>query len=86
MQMVLNAFVISHLHYSLLLIQSIDKNLFISPEEHLNRAIRACYSRSRIDSTKDLEIKAFYSPCYVFNQIEKNHFHAETEKLSFTRV
>ena len=54
---VLNAFVISLLHYSLLLFQSIDKNLLISLEKQLNWAIRACFSRSRMDSTKDLKIK-----------------------------
>ena len=36
MKTVQNAFVISHLHYSLPLIQSIDKNLLISLEKQLN--------------------------------------------------
>ena len=57
MKTVLNAFVISHLLYSLLLIQSVDKNLLISLEKQLNWAIRAFYSRNRMDSTKDLKIE-----------------------------
>ena len=62
MKTVLNAFFISHLHYSLLLIQSIDKILLISFEKQLNWAIRACYSRNRIESTKDLKIKLSILP------------------------
>ena len=62
MKTVLNAFVISHLHYSLLLIQSIDKNLLISHEKQPNWAIRACYSRNIMDSTKDLKIKHSFLP------------------------
>ena len=57
METVLNAFVISHLHYSLLLIKSIDKNLLISLEKQINWAIGACYSRNKMDSTRDLKIK-----------------------------
>ena len=57
MKTVQNAFVISHLHYPLLLIQSIDKNLLISLEKQLNWAICACYSRNIMDLTKGLKIK-----------------------------
>ena len=57
MKTVLMAFVIRHLHFSLQLIQSIDKNLLISLEKQLNWAICACYSRKRMDSTKEFKIK-----------------------------
>ena len=57
MKTVMNAFVISHLHYSLLLIQSIDKNLLISLKKHLNWASHTSYYRNRMYSTKDLKIK-----------------------------
>ena len=71
MKTVLNAFVISHLHYSLLLIQSIDKNLLISLEKQLNWAIRACYSRNRMDSTKDLKIKHSVLPVDYLIKLKK---------------
>ena len=85
MKTVLNAFVISHLHYSLLLIQSTDKNLLISPEKQQNWAIRACYSRNRMDSTKDLKTKHSILPVEYLIKLKRTTY-VETEKLSFTRV
>ena len=74
MKTVLNAFVISHLHYSLLLIQSIDKNLLISLEKQLNWAIRACYSRNRMDSTKDPKIKHSILPVEYLNKLKRTTY------------
>ena len=71
MKTVLNAFVISHLHYLLLLIQSIDKNLLIMLEKQLNWAIRACYSRNRMDSTKHLKIKHSILPVENLNILKR---------------
>ena len=74
MKTVLNAFVISHLLYSLLLIQSIDKNLLISLEKQLNWAIRACYSRNRVASTKDLKIKHSILPVEYLTKLKRTTY------------
>ena len=74
METVLNAFVVSHLHYSLLLIQSIDKNLLISLEKQLNWAIRACYSRNGMDSTKDLKIKHSILPVEYLIKLKRTTY------------
>ena len=71
---VLNAFVISHLHYSLLLIQSVDKNLLMSLEKQLIWAIRACYSRNRMDLTKDLKIKHFILPVEYLIKLKRTTY------------
>ena len=64
----MNAFVIRHLHYSLLSIQSIDKNLLISLEKQLNWASRTSYYGNRMYSTKDLKIKHTSLPVeYLIN-------------------
>ena len=74
MKTVLNAFVISHLHYSLLLTQSIDKNLLISIEKQLNWAIRACYSRNRMDWTKDLKINLSTLPVEYLIKLKRTTY------------
>ena len=74
MKTVLNAFVISHLRYWLLLIQSIDKNLLISLEKQLNWAIRACYSRNRMNSTKDLKIKHSILPVEYIIKLKRTTY------------
>ena len=74
MKTVLNAFVIRHLHYSLPLIQSIDKNLLISLEKQLNWAIRACYSGNRMDETKDLNIKHSIFPVELLLKLKRTTF------------
>ena len=74
MKTILNSFVISHLHYSLLLVQSLDKNLLISLEKQLNWAIRACYSRIRMDSTKGLKIKHSILPVEYLNKLKRTTY------------
>ena len=74
MKTVLNAFFISHLHYPLLLIQSIEKNLLLSLEKQLNLAISACYSRNRMDSTKGLKIKHSILPVEFLIKLKRTTY------------
>ena len=74
MKTVLNAFAISHLHYSLKLIQLIDKNLLISLEKQINLAIRACYSRNIMNSIKDLKIKHSSLPLEYLIKLKRNTY------------
>ena len=74
MKSVLNAFAITRLHYSLMLIQLIDENLLISLEKQINWAIHACYSRNRMDSLKDLKIKHSSVPVEYLIKLKRNTY------------
>ena len=66
MRTMFNAFVLSHLHYSLPVIQSINQQLICSLERQLNWAIKACYFRSKFDSSRDLKISNQILPISLF--------------------
>ena len=66
MRTMLNAFVLSHLHYSLPVIQSINQQLICSLERQLNWAIKACYFRSKFESSRDLKISNQILPISLF--------------------
>ena len=53
----LNALVISHLHYSGLLLASSKNNCFITLENQLSWAVKTCLSRKKYDSSSDLKLK-----------------------------
>ena len=53
----LNALVISHLHYSAVLLNGINNNLIRSLEKQLSCGVKACFHRKKNDSSLDLIIK-----------------------------
>ena len=53
----LNALVISHLHYPALLLNGISQNLITTLENQLSWGIKACCNRSKFDSSSDLKLK-----------------------------
>ena len=53
----LNTLVISHLHYSGLLLASSKNNCFITLENQLSWAVKTCFSRKKYDSSSDLKLK-----------------------------
>ena len=55
--LLLNALVISHLHYPAILLNGISENLITTLEKQLNWAIKACFNRTKIESSSDLETK-----------------------------
>ena len=53
--LLLNALVISHLHYSGLLLASSKNNCFFTLEKQLSWAVRTCFNRKKYDSSSDLK-------------------------------
>ena len=55
--LLLNALVISHLHYSALLLASSKNNCFFTLEKQLSWAVKTCFNRKKYDSSSDLKQK-----------------------------
>ena len=55
--LLLNALVLSHLHYSAILIPGISENLITTLEKQLNWGIKACFNRTKFDHPTDLKIR-----------------------------
>ena len=55
--LLLNALVICHLHYPAILLNGISENLMTTLEKQLNWAIKACFNRTKIESSSDLKTK-----------------------------
>ena len=51
--LLLNAFVISHLHYSSILLNGISRSLISTMEKQLNWGIKACFIGYKMDSSHD---------------------------------
>ena len=82
MRTMLNAFVLSHLHYSLPVIQSINQQLICSLERQLNWAIKACYFRSKFESSRDLKISNQILPISLFIKYKRvSYFWKIRQKL-----
>ena len=53
----LNALVLSHLHYPNFLFSDLRKSLRVTLNKQLNWGIKACFKRTKFDRTTDLKIK-----------------------------
>ena len=62
----LNTLVISHLHYSAVLLNGININLIRSLEKQLSWGFKACFHRKKCDSSLDLKIKNKILPIRLF--------------------
>ena len=62
----LDVLVISHLHYSGLLLASSKNNFFITLEKQLSWALQTCFSRKKYDSSSDLKLKHQILPIKFF--------------------
>ena len=64
----MNALVLSHLHYSAILLSGISNQLQITLDKQINWAIKSCYNRLKYDSSRDLKIKHSVLPIkYLIN-------------------
>ena len=66
--LLLNALVISHLHYSLVLLNGITENLLTTFENQLRWAVKACFNRNKFDHSSDLKIYHKILPIRYFLQ------------------
>ena len=70
----LNALVISHLHYSAVLLNGVNNSLIRSLEKQLSWGVKACFHRKKYDSSLDLKIKNKILPIRHFLD-QKSFFH-----------
>ena len=54
--MIMNALVISHVHYSAILLNGISENLLTTLEKQLSWAVKACFNRRKCDHSADLKL------------------------------
>ena len=64
--LLLNALVISHLHYPSILLQGLSQNLITTLEKQLSWGVKACFNRQKMDSSSDLKIKHSIFPVRIF--------------------
>ena len=64
--LLLNALVLSHLHYPAILLQGISQNLLTTLEKQLSWRVKACFNRQKQDSSSDLKIKHNILPIRIF--------------------
>ena len=55
--LLLNAIVISHLHYSALILIGLQKSLLITLEKQLNWGIKSIFNRRKYDRSTDLKLR-----------------------------
>ena len=53
----LNALVLSHLHYSSVSINGISQTLRITSEKQLSSAVKACFRKMNYESSRDLKLQ-----------------------------
>ena len=66
--LLLNALVISHLHYSSVLLNGITENLLKTLEKQLSWAVKTCFNRNVFDHSSDLKIYRKILPIRYFLQ------------------
>ena len=72
--LILNALVLSHIHYSATIIQSISQNLFLSLDRQLYWAVNASFFRIKIDSPRDLKLTHKALPMHYFLNIKRINY------------
>ena len=74
--LLMNALVVSHLHYSSIVINSISKHLVTSLEKQMSWAVKSCFNRNKFDSSSDLKLKHKILPIrYFLNMKLLNYFY-----------
>ena len=64
--LLLNSLVLSHLHYSSILINGILQNLRSTLEKQVSWAVKACYHKKKYDSSRDLKLQYKILPVGLF--------------------
>ena len=80
--LLLNALVISHLHYSAILLNGISENLLTTLEKQISWAVKACFNRKKNDHSTDLKLKHDILPIrYFLNMKSALYFWKFTHKM-----
>ena len=70
-KLILNALVLSHIHYSAAIIQSINQNLILTLDRQLNWAVKASFFRKKFDSSRDLKRKHKILPMHYYLKLKR---------------
>ena len=73
-KLILNALVLSHIHYSATIIQSINQNLILTLDRQLNWAVKASFFREKFDSSRDLKLKHKILPMHYFLKLKRLNY------------
>ena len=69
--LIMNALVISHVHYSaIILLNGISENLLTTLEKQLRWAVKACFSRRKCDHSADLKLLHDILPMRYFLKLK----------------
>ena len=73
-KLILNALVLSHIHYSATIIQSINQNLVLTLARQLNWAVKASFFRKKFDSSRDLKIMHKILPMHYLWKLKRINY------------
>ena len=65
---------LSHVHYSATIIQSINQNLVLTLDRTLNWAVKASFFRKKFDSSRDLKLKHKILPMHNFLKLKRINY------------
>ena len=68
--LIMNALVISHVHYSVILLNGISENLLTTLEKQLRWAVKACFNRRKCDHSADLKLLHDILPMRYFLKLK----------------
>ena len=63
---IMNALVLRHLHYSSTVLNSITQNLVVSLDQQFDFAIKSCFNRRNLDSSRDFKVQNRVLPIRCF--------------------
>ena len=73
-KLILNALVLSHIHYSAAIIQSINQNHVLTLDRQFNWAVKASFFRKKFDSSRDLKLKHKNLPMHYFLKLKRINY------------
>ena len=74
-----NALIMSHLHYSAVLLKGFTENLLTTLEKHLNWGIKACFYRNKYDSSSDCKLMYDIIPIHYSLNIKASIYYWKFE-------
>ena len=73
-KLILNELVLSHIHYSATIMQSINQNLVLTLNRQLNWAVKASFFRKKFDLSRDLKLKHKILPMHYFLKLKRINY------------
>ena len=80
LMLVLNALVLSHLHYSAVIIHAIEQNFIMSLEKQINWSLRATFFRQKFESVQDIKCSRKILPVKLFLKTKRLQYFWKIKK------